>query len=39
VASEEDIKKVKENGIYGVIVGKAFYEGKIDLERVFKEYS
>jgi len=38
VASEEDIKKVKENGIYGVIVGKAFYEGKIDLEKVLKNY-
>jgi len=37
VASEEDIKRVKENGIYGVIVGKAFYEGRIDLEKVLKE--
>ena len=37
VASEDDIKKVKENGIYGVIIGKAFYEGKIDLEKVLKE--
>ena len=36
VASEEDIKKVKENGIYGVIVGKAFYEGKIDLREIFR---
>jgi phosphoribosylformimino-5-aminoimidazole carboxamide ribotide isomerase len=38
VASEEDIKKVYENGIYGVIIGKAFYEGKIDLEKILKEY-
>jgi len=38
VASEEDIKKVKENGIYGVIIGKAFYEGKIDLQKILKEY-
>ncbi|EDM23385.1 1-(5-phosphoribosyl)-5-[(5-phosphoribosylamino)methylideneamino]imidazole-4-carboxamide isomerase [Caminibacter mediatlanticus TB-2] len=37
VAGEEDIKKVKENKIYGVIIGKAFYEGKIDLEKVLKE--
>ena len=37
VASEEDIKKVKENGIYGVIIGKAFYEGKIDLEKILKD--
>ena len=38
VASEEDIKKVKENGIYGVIIGKAFYEGRIDLEKILKDY-
>jgi len=38
VASEEDIKKVKENNIYGVIIGKAFYEGKIDLQKILKEY-
>jgi len=38
VASEEDIKKVKENGIYGVIIGKAFYEGRINLEKILKEY-
>ncbi|GAB6045898.1 1-(5-phosphoribosyl)-5-[(5-phosphoribosylamino) methylideneamino]imidazole-4-carboxamide isomerase [Caminibacter profundus] len=36
VASIEDIRKVKENNIYGVIIGKAFYEGKIDLEEVLK---
>ena len=38
VASERDIKKVKENEIYGVIIGKAFYEGKIDLRKILKEY-
>ena len=38
VASVEDIKKVKENGIYGVIIGKAFYEGKIDLKKILKDY-
>ena len=37
VAGEEDIKKVKENGIYGVIIGKAFYEGKINLQKILKE--
>jgi phosphoribosylformimino-5-aminoimidazole carboxamide ribotide isomerase len=39
VAGEEDIKKVAQNGIYGVIIGKAFYEGKIDLEKILKKYS
>ncbi|WP_457559944.1 1-(5-phosphoribosyl)-5-[(5-phosphoribosylamino)methylideneamino]imidazole-4-carboxamide isomerase [Caminibacter sp.] len=38
VASEDDIRKVKENGIYGVIIGKAFYEGRIDLKKIFEEY-
>jgi len=38
VAGEDDIIKVKENGIYGVIIGKAFYEGKLDLEKILKEY-
>ncbi|NPA11915.1 MAG: 1-(5-phosphoribosyl)-5-[(5-phosphoribosylamino)methylideneamino]imidazole-4-carboxamide isomerase [Epsilonproteobacteria bacterium] len=38
VAGEEDIVKVAQNGIYGVIIGKAFYEGKIDLEKILKEY-
>jgi phosphoribosylformimino-5-aminoimidazole carboxamide ribotide isomerase len=37
VASENDIIKAKEKNIYGVIVGKAFYEGKIDLRKLFKE--
>ncbi len=33
----EDIIKCKESGkIAGVIVGKAFYEGKIDLKKAFK---
>jgi phosphoribosylformimino-5-aminoimidazole carboxamide ribotide isomerase len=36
VASEDDIIKVKENNIYGVIVGKAFYEGKLDLKKAFE---
>ncbi|WP_024788268.1 MULTISPECIES: 1-(5-phosphoribosyl)-5-[(5-phosphoribosylamino)methylideneamino]imidazole-4-carboxamide isomerase [unclassified Lebetimonas] len=36
VASEEDIIKAKEKNIYGVIVGKAFYEGKIDLKKLFE---
>ena len=38
VASEIDIKKVKENKVYGVIIGKAFYEGKINLQKILKEY-
>ena len=35
VASENDIILARERDIYGVIVGKAFYEGKVDLNRLF----
>ncbi|QKF64188.1 1-(5-phosphoribosyl)-5-[(5-phosphoribosylamino)methylideneamino]imidazole-4-carboxamide isomerase [Campylobacter corcagiensis] len=37
VASLDDIKKLKnEPEIYGCIVGKAYYEGKINLKEAFK---
>jgi len=32
----EDIKALMENGIDGVIVGRAFYEGTINLEEAFR---
>ena len=32
----EDIKRLIEAKIYGTIVGKAFYEGTLDLEEAFK---
>jgi phosphoribosylformimino-5-aminoimidazole carboxamide ribotide isomerase len=35
VSSEGDIKKADK--YYGVIVGKAYYEGKVDLERCLKK--
>lgn len=34
VSSEEDLKKLKEVGVAGAIVGKALYEGRVDLERI-----
>ncbi len=36
VSSLEDIDKLNEMGIYGVIVGKAFYEGRITLKEFAK---
>ena len=30
----DDIKKLRDQGLYGVIFGKAFYEGKIDLKEL-----
>lgn len=34
IKDKEDIYKVNDKGYYGCIVGKAYYEGKIDLEEV-----
>lgn len=36
IASTEQIKKLKTMGIEGVIIGKALYEGKINLREVMK---
>ncbi len=33
VTTEDDIEKLKDTGIWGVIVGKALYEGKMTVER------
>lgn len=32
VTTLEDLKKLRENGLYGAIVGKAFYEGHLSLK-------
>jgi phosphoribosylformimino-5-aminoimidazole carboxamide ribotide isomerase len=34
VSSIDDIRKIKETGAYGVVVGKALYRGKLDLREV-----
>lgn len=34
VSCLEDLKRLNEQGVYGTIVGKAFYEGKISLEEL-----
>ena len=31
VSNNEDIRKLKEMGLYGAIIGKAYYAGTIDL--------
>ena len=36
ISSVEDLKKLKELNIYGAIIGKALYNGNIDLEEVYK---
>ena len=35
VSSYSDLLKLKKNNVYGVIIGKALYEKKIDIEKVF----
>ena len=36
VSSIEDLEKLKKKKVYGVIVGKALYENKIKLNKLFK---
>jgi phosphoribosylformimino-5-aminoimidazole carboxamide ribotide isomerase len=36
ISSIEDLKQLKDLGIYGAIVGKALYNGDIDLEEAIK---
>lgn len=36
IASIDDIYAINEAGIYGAIIGKAYYENKIDLKEAFK---
>ncbi len=36
VSSLEDIKALKSMGIYGAIVGKAYYTGAVDLEKAIE---
>ncbi len=36
ISSVEDLKKLKELNIYGAIIGKALYNGNIDLEEAYK---
>lgn len=36
ITTLDDIKRLKTMGLYGAIVGKALYDGKLDLEEVLK---
>ena len=36
VKGNEDLLRAQQSGFYGIIVGKAYYEEKIDLESVLK---
>lgn len=37
VSSDEDVRRLREIGPYGVVVGKALYEGRVTLERWMKK--
>lgn len=34
ISSEEDVKALREIGVHGAIIGKALYEGRLDLARI-----
>ena len=36
ISSEEEIKTLRDMGVYGAILGKALYKGKIDLGRAVR---
>ncbi|MCG7344552.1 1-(5-phosphoribosyl)-5-[(5-phosphoribosylamino)methylideneamino]imidazole-4-carboxamide isomerase [Sporosarcina sp. ACRSL] len=36
VSTEEDVRKLREMGLYGAIIGKALYEGTLTLETVLE---
>ena len=36
VSSLDDVKKLADLGIYGAIIGKAYYTGAIDLEEAVR---
>lgn len=37
VSSLDDIKRLKDTGLYGAIIGKAYYTGAVDLSKAVKE--
>ena len=37
VSSMDDIRKLREAGLYGAIIGKAYYEGAIDIREAIEE--
>ena len=37
VSSNEDLSKLNAMGLYGAIIGKAYYAGAIDLAEAVKE--
>ncbi len=37
ISSVEDIRALKEMGLYGAIIGKAYYQGVIDLKEAIRE--
>ena len=36
VSSMEDVKRLTEMGLYGAIIGKAYYTGAIDLKQALE---
>jgi phosphoribosylformimino-5-aminoimidazole carboxamide ribotide isomerase len=39
VAGEDDLNRLKRSGVYGVVVGRAFFEGALDLATMNRYHS
>ena len=39
VAGEDDLKRLKDRGVYGVVVGRAYFEGALDLTTMAQYHS
>ena len=39
VSCMEDLEELSDAGIYGAIIGKAYYEGKVDLKEAVRRFS
>ncbi len=37
VSSEDDVRALREAGMYGAIIGKAYYTGAVDLKKILEE--
>ena len=37
VTTLDDVKRLRDMGLYGAIIGKAYYAGALDLEAAIKE--
>ena len=39
IAGMDDLRRLAERGMDGAVIGRALYEGRIDLRRALEEFS